>query len=650
MPHEFFCVKFSRNREEELREILEGAVKTNSANKRAARKAKSVSQGNLSAGDKIQVSRTVPVQEQSKAKEKGLQAGAVSKPDTSVNRKGGVRKDERRKAPLPPRPRLPPPPPPPRPHTIPGPASSAVEKKCGSGERKSFPIQGSSEEQPSKNSKTSSPPSQKGKKKKNKAEYPRELNPFPVSSSEDERSSSSEDVLLTREKNIKGTTGAAKKEDGEKKVSQNRGPSPPQGHNKRRSKKKLAKYPKALNPFASSSDEESVESPSKEARVAQHSSATTVQLKGEKQKVSDTEARTSPKGKKKTPGRKKREKYPKALNPFGGSSDEEVGILSPKAAGMKESSSSEKLTGDNEKVPGIEDPHLKTNRQKPCGNHGESLSPSSLVAEKKEDLKPVSTATCDGEEKIPDMGRMKSGAVQMKKEKPLSIEKPVEASGICETSETKPEEATECDADGEAEKPLNNEKAGKIFLSCDKNPTKPEEAVKADQCITDGSVDGDSDQASSGDNERPAFTDAISPEFQDNMAEPEAPAVREQSCQETSDAATGCDAVGAVSSARGVSSGVEERPLLQQATISLVAPKSVEVPVSVESYPHDDNADVLRLKSETVPVRQDDGLGSDKDLSSSKVPPRQDAPALKELNGAHLNAVTPPRKGKIFIL
>ena len=231
----------------------------------------------------------------------------------AVNSRGA--KKVRRKAPPPPRP-----PPPTRRKTL---ASvTSPEKNCDIKDVTKSSAQGLSDEKVSYNANSQSLSARRKGRKKKKAKYPKELNPFGASSSSEEEPSllldgvsSTTQVLV----NDEITSKVPETVDDEEKVSHSEVPSPSGRRKKCRGIKKSSKYPKALNPFGGSSDEEGAAMSSKETET-----------KGDddEEKMSCTEI-PSPSGhRRKRRGLKKAKKYPKTLNPFGGSSDEETAAQS----------------------------------------------------------------------------------------------------------------------------------------------------------------------------------------------------------------------------------------------------------------------------------------------------------------------------------
>jgi len=251
----FFCFSLSRPKEELIREILGGTLKCAShGSKETTEKLKAVKETNnipledlnktvlalpFSAGEKTDLT-----QEQSDAKELSVQAG-----DTKNDGSGGTKK-VRRKAPPPPSPR------PPTRHKASATVAPTVEKKNDVKEVKSSSAQGNSEEKASNWSDKTLSSGGKGRKTKSKNSYPKELNPFETSSDE---ARSLSPVMTSSPREMAGQTcerGKMGKDDGEEKASCTGIPSSPGRRKKRHGTKKANKYPKELNPFGGSSDEE----------------------------------------------------------------------------------------------------------------------------------------------------------------------------------------------------------------------------------------------------------------------------------------------------------------------------------------------------------------------------------------------------------
>ena len=266
----FLCFSLSRPKEELIREILGDAFKSSSVGSKETTKLKAGKTGipieDLNKTVQVQLSsvgdQTDATQGQSDAKESSDQAGKISKPHADTNNNGsrGAKK-VRRKAPPPPRPR------PPTRRKTSTPVAPAVEKQNDVKEVKSSLSQEKCEERASKKGAKPLTSSRKGKKSKSKNSYPKELNPFDTSS-EETRSLSPVMSSSPREMSVqtcdKGTMG---KGDGEEKASYTGVPSPKERRKKRHGTKKTKKYPKELNPFGGSSDEEAKTPSSKEAEM-----------------------------------------------------------------------------------------------------------------------------------------------------------------------------------------------------------------------------------------------------------------------------------------------------------------------------------------------------------------------------------------------
>jgi len=209
-----------------------------------------------SAGEKTDLT-----QEQSDAKELIVQAG-----DTKNDGSGGTKK-VRRNAPPPPSPR------PPTRHKASATVAPAVEKKNDVKEVKSSSAQGNSEEKASKRSEKTLSSGRKGRKTKSKNSYPKELNPFETSSDE---ARSLSPVMTSSPREMAAQTcerGKMGKDDGEEKASCTGVPSLPGRGKKRHGTKKANKYPKELNPFGGSSDEEADTPPSRETEMKKRSNS-----------------------------------------------------------------------------------------------------------------------------------------------------------------------------------------------------------------------------------------------------------------------------------------------------------------------------------------------------------------------------------------
>ena len=166
-------------------------------------------------------------------------------------------KKARRKAPRPPRPR------PATRHKTPVPVGSLAEKKHDAKEVKRSLAQGNSEEKASNNGDKPMSSCRKGRKTKTKNSYPKELNPFDTSS-EDARSLSPVMTSSPREISVRRTMGNG---DGEEKTSHTGVSSLPERRKKRHGTKRAKKYPKELNAFGGSSDEEADTSSSKDPEI-----------------------------------------------------------------------------------------------------------------------------------------------------------------------------------------------------------------------------------------------------------------------------------------------------------------------------------------------------------------------------------------------
>jgi len=266
----FLCFSLSRPKEELIREILGDAFQSSSVGSKETTKLKagktSIPIEDLNKTVPVQLSsvgdKTDATEEQSDAMENSVQAGKTSKPHADANNSGsGGAKKVRRKAPPPPRPR-----PPTRRQTS-TPVAPAVEKESDVKEVKSSSSQGKSEEKASKKGDKPLTSCRKGRKTKSKNSYPKELNPFDTSS---EKSRSLSLVMTSSPTEMSVQTcerGTMKKGDDEEKASYTGVPSPKERRKKRHGTKKTKKYPKELNPFGGSSDEEAETPSSKEAEM-----------------------------------------------------------------------------------------------------------------------------------------------------------------------------------------------------------------------------------------------------------------------------------------------------------------------------------------------------------------------------------------------
>ena len=265
--------------------------------------------------------------ERSNVKESSSQAGAITGLVADISN-NGVPKRTRRKAPLPPgRPSL-------TRHKIPSPdATPPVRNKPNNKEVKSSSTEENGDEKVANKVGTSSPQRRK-RSKKTKTKYPKELNPFGGSS--DEEMSLSSKNAMEQECEERTTEMSDRQGDGEHKASGFDVSSQTERQKTFAEPRKTKVYPKTLNPFGVSfSDENSlsseVTSTSKGTpEQVRKGGATKVPEQGDgEEKIYCTEVPSSP-GRRKNRKPKKSKKYPKELNPFGGSSDEEAGVSSKK--------------------------------------------------------------------------------------------------------------------------------------------------------------------------------------------------------------------------------------------------------------------------------------------------------------------------------
>ena len=412
-----------------------------------------------SSENKTVLSQNASAEEESAVKGNGLQADAVNS--------GGVKK-VRRKAPPPPRPPLPT-----HHKTI---ASVASSENCGVKDVTKSSAQGHSDEKVSYNADSQSLPARrKGRKKKNKIKYPKELNPFGSSSSSEEEPSflldgASPTEQTPLQENDEITSKVLESGDDEEKTSHSEVPSSSERRKKCRGFKKSSKFSlKTQDPFSGSSDEEAAAASSKEPEGKSDD---------DEEKASHNEIPSPPQRRRKRRGLKRANKYPKALNPFGGFSDEEAATVSSKEPERKSDDDEEKMS--------------YTEFPSPSGHRGKGFSPfdgssgeeavtqSSKKPEMKASSTPNVTDQSDGEQRSPNTEN-----VELRKAKPHNPENDVEAS-------TRDKSATSLVdvASGGDERPLSPEP---VLLSVHESEDRaaPKDVPENEKCP----ARGDSSQA-----------------------------------------------------------------------------------------------------------------------------------------------------------
>lgn len=146
-------------------------------------------------------------------------------------------------------------------------------------------------------------------------------------------------------------------------------------------KEKEVKYPKELNPFedSSSADEPSKQAPGQDTTVAEDSRKIPVAVPCSEEKVKKKKRRNAP-----PPPRPPRPstEYPKELNPFGDSSNEDELCEDPRTIPAEPVPCSEETEGQSNEATSLSIQGPESNNEKPS-NNAHTPSPSSRRGKKK---------------------------------------------------------------------------------------------------------------------------------------------------------------------------------------------------------------------------------------------------------------------------
>ena len=416
-------------------------------------------------------------------------------------------------------------------------SKNAIEQECQEGTIKTSDRQGNGEQNaPERQKKLAGP--RKPKK------YPKALNPFGGSPSEEESSLSSEGTSTSKGTPEQvcegGKTKVSEQGDGKEKTSCNECHTSPGRRKKRRSLKKTSKSLPESNPSGSSSEEESVTSQG--ATPLPISNVPEQRDSGEKTCCTEV---PSPTGRRKNRKPKKSKKYPKELNPFGGSIDEEAGALSSKEPERKEVSMTK----------GTDESGGKQGSSNKDGVSEEGIGKS-----------------------VPTLAAGASGCDERHLLSSEAVLPPCDGSFLCQTTM---EDTSHCGA-ADVVTTLNNEASGcdeqpsfskAVFPPCKDKQELEESPVSNVSCqtkmedtshcsVTDA-ISTLNDGASGGD-EQPSSSKAVFPPCKDTPELEESPAVSVP-CQTKIEDSAHCGAADAVSTRDGRASGCDERGMMEDA-------------------------------------------------------------------------------------